>query len=70
MLLEHLAAGRYEAVERWWTKELKNKIEPADLLLPALPAELLTSATHLVVAPPTLATCPDPCEPRGSGSLT
>ena len=69
MLLEHLAAGRYEAVDRWWTKELKKQIEPADLLLPALPAELLTSATHLVGAPPALATCPDPSEPRGSGSL-
>ena len=67
-LLAHLAAGRNVEVVRWWTKEINAKVPPADVLLPALPSELLTSATHLVGAPPAPATCPDPTEPRGCGS--
>ena len=67
-LLAHLAAGRNVEVVRWWTKETNAKVPPADVLLPALPSELLTSATHLVGAPPAPATCPDPTEPRGCGS--
>ena len=52
MLLAHLAAGRNVEVERWWTKQMNAKVPPADVLLPALPSELLTSATYLVGAPP------------------
>ena len=51
-LLAHLAAGRNVEVERWWAKEIAKKVPPADVLLPALPPELLTEATHLVGAPP------------------
>ena len=68
MLLAHLAAGRNVEVERWWTKQMNAKVPPADVLLPALPSELLTSATCLVGAPPAPATDPDHTEPRGSGS--
>ena len=51
-LLAHLAAGRNRAVELWWAQEIATKVPPADLLLPALPPELLTEATHLVGAAP------------------
>ena len=68
MLLAHLAEGRPAQVGRWWTRQIAAKVPPADVLLPALPSELLTSATHLVGAPPAPATCPDPTEPRGCGS--
>ena len=67
-LLAHLAAGRNVKVERWWTRQMNAKVPPADVLLPALPSELLTSASCLVGAPPAPATGPDHTEPRGSGS--
>ena len=67
-LLAYLASGQNVEVVRWWTKEIGAKVPPADVLLPALPSELLTSATHLVGVPPAPATDPDPTEPRGSGS--
>ena len=52
MLLAHHADGRDVEVARWWAKELTKKVLPADVLLPALPPDLLTAATHLVGAPP------------------
>jgi len=47
-LLAHLAADRPKEVGRWWLKEMAVKVPPADLIVPALPADLLTSATYLI----------------------
>ena len=53
MLLAHLADGNGAAVRRWWMKEIAKKVpDPADVILPSLPSDLLTGATHLVGAPP------------------
>ena len=51
-LLALLAADRNIEVGRWWAKEISAKVPPADLIVPALPPELLTRATCLIGAAP------------------
>ena len=67
-LLAHIAEGKNVEVARWWANEIALKVPPAEVLLPALPSELLTSATHLIGAPPAPPADFVPIEPRGSGS--
>ena len=65
VLLARLAEGRAVDVWNWWKEQMDEKVLPADVFLPALPPELLTSATYLLGAAPA---CRVSSEPRGSGS--
>ena len=46
-MLAHLAENRGDKVARWWLAELEKKIVEADVVVPALPPDLIKTATHL-----------------------
>jgi hypothetical protein len=47
MLLGFIEQGKPECVGRWWLRECSLKVPRADVVLPALPGDLLASAKYL-----------------------
>ena len=47
MLLAWLAEGRQDKVAAWWRQELRKKVVPAEILLPALPSDIVAQAKGL-----------------------
>ena len=51
-LLAWLGAGQPELVVKWWERELKKKVIPAEVIVPPLPPCLLAQASHLTGGAP------------------
>jgi hypothetical protein len=77
MLLSWIQEGKQDGVRRWWLRECELKVPRADVVLPALPCDLLASAKYLtgpsapVISaskPPVLAGGAAPCHSASASS--